>query len=265
MSACVAPATRKTAGGEVTVVNPMSDLSVVKGLNLEVPAGAKKAAESFMVAVVMPQYEFGETGAKGRPKKSDQVKKIYIDQVKKTLKEDMDYMLLQKGIRVLGPFPTHDEMTFDDKKRAIYALVPKINLAVIEQNQIQESDAVYNERGSFAVTGRITLELWESITKEKLWVKRIEAPNISKPYSIVKDTYTENVQKRRGGKVTLGDLLVGGMVQRAEEKDDSDMALGYALSEFYKPLGRKLWDHIDPEEWEKYLSQASALRKEKRY
>jgi len=56
-------------------------------------------------------------------------------------------------------------------------------------------------------------------------------------------------------------LFVSGI----EEKDTSDKALADALSEFYNLLVKKLWDHMDTEEWSKYLDQAENLRREKRY
>ena len=114
----------------------------------------------------------------------------------------------------------------------------------------------YSENGNFQINGYITLLLRDTMTGEKLWVKRLDAEPVQKPY--------EFMAKFKQPVATVGDmqlLLISGVT----EKDDSDRALVAALSEFYSALGKKLWNHIDPEEWEKYLGQAADLRKEKRF
>jgi len=251
---------------------PMKEVSVIKELELAIPKGGTKKAESpFMVAFVKPSYEVTpvkvtpstlDTYAKnimtaysGAYKKSDIAKEKYLDVLSESLKTDIDYMLLLKNIRVLGTFTSMDEMTFDQKKRAIYAFSPKITIVVDEQ-KIEDRSRGYSERGTFTVRGYITLLLYESITGEKLWVKRIEAQPVSKTYEFVAK-FKEPI--RVASDIDM--LLVSGI----EEKDTSDKALADALSEFYNLLVKKLWDHIDPEEWSKYLDQAENLRREKRY
>lgn len=230
---------------------------------LEVPSGNKKKAETpFMVAFVEPTYELSGTNPQAEfmraqlaYKKSDLGKPEYLTKLLRTLHTDLDYILLQKGIRVLGTYKSLDEMTFDQKKRAVYAFTPIFNI-VVNENNTPGPGLGYSENGNFQINGYISLLLRDTMTGEKLWVKRLDAEPVQKPYELV--------AKFRQPVGTVGDmelLLNSGVA----EKDNSDKALVEALSEFYTALGRKLWNHIDPEEWEKYLGQAADVRKGKRF
>jgi len=263
MSACGVTAQYKR---NITLFQPMSELTLPKDLKLEIPSGAKKAAESFMIAFVEPNYAEEATryevdpntgqlaNRQGRYKKSDMAKTGYFETVRRSLKSDLESMLLKKGVRVLGTFKTRDELTFDNKKRAMYVFTPIIKLVVDEEAQVDNKLGNYKENGVITIRGYIEFWLRESITGEKLWVKRLEAPIVSKPYEFV---------ARFKEPTRLVDAFF--MMGEFREKDSSDKALTEALSEFYAKIGQKLWDHIDPEEWEKYLAQAANLRGEKRY
>jgi hypothetical protein len=151
-------------------------------------------------------------------------------------------------------------MTFDEKKRAIYAFTPEISINV--DTKFGNTDrSPYVEEGNIIVNGVVILTLRESITGEKVWIKRIEVDSVAKPYKFAAK-YREPYRLEQ----TLG--LVGVPIPlktEVTEKDDTDQVLAAALSEFYTALGDKLWRHIDPEEWSKYLNQAEKLRQEKRY
>lgn len=253
-------------------------------LKLQVPSGGTKKAETpYMVAFVAPHYETAMNEVMKTQRESlqrylkmmygpgqgmedyayyrrmDTAKLDYFDQTKKFLHTDLEHMLLAKKVRVLGIFKTHDEMTFDEKKRATYTFTPEISITVDTKFR-SGSASPYVEDGSIIVNGVITLTLRESITGEKLWVKRIEAEPIQKPYRFVAK-YKEPYRVEQ----TLGVMGVSLSSGSGEERDDTDQVLAAALSEFYAALGDKLWRHIDPEEWSKYLTQAEDVRRGKRY
>lgn len=256
-------------------------------LKLPVPSGeTKKAETSYAVAFVAPSYEtamqevmksqmeaiqaykrnYGMAyGMQSQNyslqayRRMDAAKFDYFDQVKKSFQTDLEQILLAKNVRVLGLFKTRDEMTFDEKKRATYAFTPEISISV-DTKQRSTTASPYMEDGNIIVNGVMTLTLRESITGEKLWVKRIEAEPIQKPYTFVAK-YKEPYHVEQ----TLGVMGVPISAGSTEERDNTDQVLAAALSEFYTALGEKLWRHIDPEEWGKYLDQAQNLRREKRY
>lgn len=117
-------------------------------LKLTVPQGDTKKAETpYMVAFLAPSYEAAmessvranrdtilriqnagiSPGATDLYRRMDVAKVDYFDQVKKFLQKDLEQILLSKNIRVLGPFKGNGEMTFDEKKRAIYTFTPEIS------------------------------------------------------------------------------------------------------------------------------------------
>lgn len=228
-------------------------------LQLKVPEGIEKKAEtSFMVALVHPQFEtkaLMSSPVINKYRKMDEARQSYLETVKKSLLADLDHILLQKKIRVSGPFPTWQEMTFDDKKRAIYTFEPQISIEVTTPHT-EGSSMGYKEEGNIIVSGSITLILRESLTTEKLWVKRIDAEEVKKPY------YFAAKFKDPNRTTSDMDMIFAAGVT---EEDKTDEILSQALSEFYASMGDKIWKHVDPEEWEKYLKQAEDLRKEKRY
>jgi hypothetical protein len=252
-------------------------------VNLKVPTGdIKKAETPYMVAFVHPSYEastlqvteslkhqiemlkrYTGRGAAlpGIYRKMDNAEIEYLDRIKEVLQADLDQILLAKNIRVLGSFTRRDEMTFDEKKRAIYAFTPEIRLDVKTSYTVTSQAKPYVEKGEIIVSGEVIFALRESITGEKLWIKRIDAPQVKKPYEFIakyKDpiVYEQVIQ-------VVGIPIPTSL--SSDEKDSTDHVLASALSEFYAGLGDKLWRHIDPEEWSKYLTQAENLRREKRY
>jgi len=259
---CVTPQT--TEESSVTIINPIDNLSVTKELELSVPESKKKSAEKFMIAFVAPSYQeiSGDTRSSSAPGmgKGDKEKFNYLRTLVNTMQADLEYILLNKGIRVLGTFPSLDEMTFDQKKRAIYSFIPKVNIHVTSNDQVQRGQVHIEATGTYTVAGNIVMELRESMTGEKLWIKRLESPvAATKPYRFVQKS-----PPPRGG--SLGDALAYAVVAGGIKNiDTTDVALAGAITDFYKELGKKFVDHIDSEEWAKYLEQAESLRKEKRY
>lgn len=259
----------------------ISNYSPMALMKLQVPEGNTKTAETpFAVAFVAASYEASMQEAMQSQKKAllayrtnydtghyefqgyrrmDVAKYDYFDQVKKYLQTDLEQILLAKKVRVLGLFKTLDEMTFDEKKRATYAFTPDIFITV-DTNTKSASGSPYVEEGNIIVNGFITLTLRESLTGEKLWVKRIDAEPIQKPYKFV-----AKFKEPNHFSTTIGVMGVAIPSGATEEKDDTDQILAAALSEFYTALGDKLWRHIDPEEWSKFLDQAESVRRGKRY
>ena len=269
---CVGPAPR-------VYQRDVSTFTPFPVLKLKVPRGEGKKAETYYtVAFVAASYESamekamesqrqaiqqalqsGRGSSMGHYRRIDVAKVDYLDQIKKYLQTDLEQMLLAKNIRVSGPFKTMDEMTFDQKNRAIYSFTPEISINVDTQFKTTTGGG-YIEEGNIIVNGVITFILRESLTGEKIWVKRLEAPSIVKPYKFLakhKETYSVET--------TLGFAGMPLTSSKNEEQDNTDQVLATALSEFYTALGEKLWIHIDPEEWSKYLDQAENLRKVKRY
>lgn len=244
------------------------------------PEGVKKAETSYMVAFVRPTFEVSTTQARsarqaliegykmggaavsglGLYRKMDVAQNEYLDRIREVLQADLDKILLTKNIRVLGSFKSRDELTFDEKKRAIYAFTPVIRVDVRTSHSVANQANPYIEKGKIIVSGELTLTLCESITGEKVWIKRIDAPEVGREYELI-TRYKEPFKYHQ----EFGVMGVPVTSSKMEEKDNTDQVLALTLSDFYEALGNSLLRHIDPEEWSKYLNQAESLRKQKQY
>lgn len=264
-----------SCGFPMKYTRDISNVAPLSALKLKLPGEKGKTAEThYTVAIVEVNYEdamkqvmqqamqqgtmavqMGGNMPGFHYRKMDTAKNVYFDSIKKALKADIDQILLTKNIHVTGPFKDRDAMTFDEKKRAIYTFTPEIQINVDTKAQA-ESGAGYNEKGEIIVSGALIFMLRESITGEKVWTKRMEVDPIAKPYIFV--------AKFKSPQMTVADINMI-IVSGVKEADNTDEVLASALSEFYSALSDKIWKHIDPEEWEKYLTQAENLRKEKRY
>lgn len=273
IQACIGPALN-VYERDISTFTPLSEL------RLNLPQGeTKKVETTYMVAFLAPSYEASMQSAVEAQRDSilqfqrttegkvglelyremDVAKVDYLDQVKKTLQKDLEHILLSKNIRVLGPFKSHREMTFDEKKRAIYTFTPEISINVVPKFK-SLSEQGYTEEGEIIVSGLVTFTLSESMTGEKLWVKRMEADPATKPYK-----FTAKYKETYHAEQTLGFAGIPLPSSSVDEKDNTDQVLASALSDFYSVLGGKLWKHVDPEEWGKYLDQARGLREQKRF
>jgi len=255
-------------------------------VKLKTPTGETKKAETpYMLAFVAPAYEASTEQVRrsireqieeqkrfygggsmmgfgyGIYRRMDKAQIEYVDRIKEVFQADLDQILLAKNIRILGTFKTRDEMTFDEKKRAIYTFTPEVRIDIKTSHTVTSQANPYVESGEIIVSGEIILTLRESITGEKIWVKRIDAPEVKKPYEFIAK-YKEPIKYEQTIGVMGTALPISSSVG---EKDNTDQALSAALSDFYTAMGDKLWRHIDAEEWGKYLTQAENIRKEKRY
>jgi hypothetical protein len=67
---------------------------------------------------------------------------------------------IAKGYTTAGTFSSIDEMTYSQKERASFILRPILYLDL----------NVQSEQGT--MSGNVTLELMEPMSKEKIWIKR---------------------------------------------------------------------------------------------
>lgn len=80
------------------------------GYTWNVPA-APAAAEDLTIAIVRPDWA-RESSI------SNQTHKAFAAGFSSSLAADLDKMLVAKGIKVSGPFPSYDDITYSDKKSA---------------------------------------------------------------------------------------------------------------------------------------------------
>lgn len=85
-------------------------------------------------------------------------------------------MLINKGMNTLGPFANYDEMTYPEKKNSDLSVMPEFNIILSHKiksfKQINRNTYIYTYE--FSIGGTVDLTIIEPLSKEKMWVKKIE-------------------------------------------------------------------------------------------
>ena len=164
-------------------------------------------------------------------------------------------ILTARGYTVKGPFATHDEMTFPDKKGSDLVLIPELQInrnASIKWSQgfgaaVMGAVSLQGE-GDIVITGRVDLVVAESLSKEKMWTKSINIPPIT-IHVVTTKTYSRPL--------SADELVINeGMVY-----DD----VAKALDAQYKAILEKSYQYLDPEEMRIVKKQAQEIRSKKVY
>lgn len=142
---------------------------------------------------------------------------------------DTERSLIAKGFTTTGKYISADEMTFSQKQNAQLLLKQKITVDIA----VTGSQAI--------ISGNVVLELMESRSRTKLWIKHLEIAPIS-----------SNVEMIYGKKQTpQGQQLVNVV---------SPNSVTELLNAFYKPVMQKIWDQLDATELENLKSDLDKLR-----
>lgn len=175
-----------------------------------------------------------------------------------SLGADLDKILIAKGIKVSGPYATYDDITYPDKKAADLALTPIVFLTTSEPRWgapalIGSGGVVdYIERKfSMTVQGFVEFVLVESLSRQKLWVKKLDL----EPQQIqgvqayqanpIRDPATGFVQR-----VDVGPVIYKGVEE----------AIGDAMMRWYPTIAQKAWTYLDTEEMTTLKPQVVEIR-----
>ena len=136
-------------------------------------------------------------------------------QFAESMAEDFEEMLTARGFTVLGPFDTYDEVVFSAKDSADLLLSADLDIEYasdIQNVQTYQSPGVaaimlgaqgqfgVKPKGNAALSGKVTLQVMEPTTQEKLWVKSVPVPSVtypvestkSYPYGTLPSTYMKD-------------------------------------------------------------------------
>ena len=141
---------------------------------------------------------------------------------------DTERSLIAKGFTTTGKYISADEMTFAQKENAHFLLKQKVTV----DTAVNGSQVV--------ISGNVVLELLESRSRTKLWIKHLEIAPVS-----------GNVEMIYAKKQTPAGELV---------KVVSPNSVTELLNAFYKPLMQKIWDQLDVTEIENLKSDLAKIR-----
>ena len=174
-----------------------------------------------------------------------------------SLAVDLDKLLVGKGVKVSGPHPTYDDITYPEKRAADFALTPVVFLtasfkwgapAPVGSNGVAD----YVERKfSLTAQGFVEFVLVEPLSRQKLWVKKLELEPQSiegvEAYaaSVVTDPATGQPVR-----VDVGPLLYDGKQE----------ALADAMTRWYPIIAEKAWTYLDADEMVSLKPQVVEIR-----
>jgi hypothetical protein len=168
---------------------------------------------------------------------------------KNSVSDDLEEILTAKGLTVLGPFNTHDEMVFSDKKDA--DMLIRIDIELKERRNWRtktfptySGDVYYRVYGGVQISGKLNLTIMDPIDQEKFFKKSIELDPMDVSFG---DPLTKWYSTP-----TLADLL----------KDDPNVynPVAKALESCYSGALNNVWRHIDSRELKEIKKQIKSKK-----
>lgn len=226
-------------GFGVIIVNcapPPSQLqpTLPPNFSYEPPSTATKALD-LTIGIVNPQYttQFG----------GDEVQSLK-DLYSSSMGADFDKIIIAKGFKTTGPFPSQNEMTYPEKERASLILVPEIaiDIKTTVTRKIRPGGLFLpgSIDGYYSCNGFVSLYLIEPLSGEKMWIKRIDiAPS------------------QQAFHTTISQDINGGL----HAKSNSSQIIQRLLEQSYQEVMTKAWDYLDPTEISNLMPQVDEVRK----
>lgn len=172
------------------------------------------------------------------------------------LRSDIEELIVAKGFSLKGPYVSHDEMIFEDKKRADVLIQIEIAPRFTAQaggwkTNISILGPAYNSytySGTASLVGKINLSGVEPLTNEKIWSKSVLIPNV------------ENIQIETSAKYNR-------VLNNLELLNDPGVynQVGKALMTQYAGIMDKIVSHFSKEEFNALKSQIQELKAKKGY
>jgi hypothetical protein len=212
------------------------------------PSTAPAGSADVTIAIVNASYSENQPWADQWP----------FTDVSKNMSLDFQQIVTARGFPVRGPFGSYDEMTFPDKKGADLVLQPTLEIRLemhdLTYRQIPppllslQTRPTYSMQGKAAISGRVTLSIMESLSKERMWFKTVELPNTVIPWE---------GEKRYASPLSKHDL----------DFSDPGIAkpLGKTMEGFYAKVMQAAWNYLDPDEMKLVKKQAEEIKKKKVY
>jgi hypothetical protein len=154
-------------------------------------------------------------------------------------KTDLERILIAKGFPSAGTFQTTDDMTFAQKERSSLILSPNMDVNV---------DVVgggFGQAKMATVSGTVSLEFIEPMSREKVWVKRVQLP----PHTV----------QIKADAPSFAEILAAGK-QAPNPNAIGKVAMTQLLNDFYATAMSKIWDQLDPREIQGLKKDADKLK-----
>lgn len=229
---------------------------VIPNFTFNPPSTTPPTRNAMSIAILLP----GGKGAFWNSFQQDGVRRLINDFFRAT-QTDLEKTIISKGFTSAGDFASFDEMTYSQKERSSLVMRPEINLDITITGSSSATgtgsatlDLLTGQPAPTSVatvTGSIVIEFLEPMSKEKVWVKRIELPPTVQ-------NVRRTLLRRADGTAMPGPDGLG----VSEITQNSATAL---LNSFYATAFSKIWDQLDPRELAGLKFDADKLKKSTNY
>lgn len=167
------------------------------------------------------------------------------------IQRDFEAMMIARGFDVMGPFKNVDEMTYPEKQACNLIIVPEFSQVVVSQPSTVQLDLV---EGSAQSRTEIVLNVYDPLSKEKLWKKSFTNTSNSFPFKVEFDYEYVYRNKEKYG------------VQRKGITWDNRAAMfAQAEEDLYNEFFEKAWNYFNPDEMKVLKKHSDDLREKKRF
>jgi hypothetical protein len=179
---------------------------------------------------------------------------------------DLDKILIAKGMTTTGPFPSLDEITYSEKKNAALTLAPKVFISADikyagELHPVARDVGVTMEREfTMNITGWISFIMQEPLSGEKMWIKKLELDPV-KVEGV--EIYEANAQYRADG--CGGQALVGYNPTAKKLYIGQTEAMASALKKMYPVILSMFEKYLDSDELVQLKAKGQEIRALKVY
>lgn len=217
----------------------------VKNFDWTPPTSAPPKSSDLSIILLRPNY------AEGFKDSNEPVFKKFA----KNMGNDFEEMLVAKGYSLRGPYDSYDEIVFSDKSETDLMLAVTIDFnSELSNGALKKSISLgaaalgttaykYFLDGQIYLGGKINLTIYESMTKEKLWVKSIKLSD---------KTITVRTKKHDNATGIVNDP---GYLN----------PISIALDEYYQQSLKTAWNQLEPQELIALKKQVKELRAKKGY
>jgi len=206
----------------------------------------KLGSANLALALVRPYYAASFSDGSGELFKT----------FRNAMASDVEELIIAKGFTLKGPYQSHDEMVFDDKKRTDMLIQIEIapQFTAFEggwqtiSSIMGSAYTTYRYMAKVSLVGKINLSGVEPLTNEKIWSKSVLIPAVEN--IVLESSYRYTTTK-----------------PWAEISNDPGIynALGQALQAQYSGIMEKVSAHFNVEEITTLKNQIKELKAKKGY
>ena len=174
-----------------------------------------------------------------------------LQEFDRAVNKEYEAMMVRRGFNTMS-FKKLDDMTYPQKQACNLVLFPEFHLAIKDQ---PEDVQVHEVRGQARLTGEIVLNILEPMSREKLWMKRLNLQSEPFPF---KYTFKWTAIANDKGETV-------GYDRSGIEWDNRAQRAAGALTKFFAEIMDTSWKYFSPEELMVLKKHSDEIRERKRF